>query len=152
MRLLSELRTVIAVRAKQTIERERSALLRQNPDYKFDDDGETSISPATETETTSVSTESRENRLVENGCMSNDSSEIPVSGFGFLPSSGCMFTKEIARMAVTKSQHLPPMSVDTFGDDSDSSDNDDNDDDNANADSNDYDDYDDDGDSNCLDD
>jgi len=34
---LSELRTVIAIRAKDTEERERCALLRQNPDYKFEE-------------------------------------------------------------------------------------------------------------------
>jgi len=37
---LSELRTVIAVRAKDTQERERCALLRQNPNYIFDEETE----------------------------------------------------------------------------------------------------------------
>jgi len=65
LRVLSELRTVIAVRAKDTQERERCALLRQNPDYKFE-----------ETE----SAESVMSRTINNIGLASEEYHVPVAG------------------------------------------------------------------------
>lgn len=146
LRVLSELRTVIAVRAKDTQERERCALLRQYPDYKFEEAG---------------SAESVMSRTINNiGLASEDCHVAVISGdVGGLVQSvdssptdepktplhcahqvthntnhsdssadindtSCLYAKHVALLAVAKSQQMVAMSEDTFGDDNCSSDSD----------------------------
>jgi len=147
LRVLSELRTVIAVRAKDTEERERCALLRQNPELKFEE---------------TRSAESAMARALNNIGLASEECHVPVASaniggiVGSLNSSpvaetslqcsgeitddtcigmsnridsvadinnaSCVYAKHLAQMAVAKSQKMVALSEDTFGDDNCSSD------------------------------
>ena len=138
LRVLSELRTVIAVRAKETEERERSALLRQNPAYKFEEmeSAECVMSrtinyiglaseewhipavnakcPVNARNSETVLQSSDEKTGVDHIVSSVTYNSDPVSE---VDDASCLYTKHIALMAVAKSQQMVTMSEDTFGDD-----------------------------------
>lgn len=142
---MSELRTVIAVRAKDTQERERCALLRQNPDHKFDETGSAeSVMSRTINNIGLVSEEchipvvradvggivypgnscpaSESETLLNCADQMTDNAASIVSNhndsLADISDTSCLYAKNVALMAVAKSQQMVTMSEDTFGDDS----------------------------------
>ena len=146
VRVISELRSVIAVRAKDTEERERCALLRQNHDYRSEETG-TAASVSSRTDSSLTSDESHvadcntntsgfdslaNSRLAsefetvlqdadhegEGTLPNHDDSDIDVNN------ASCPYAKHIALLAVAKSQQMVTLSEDTFSDDDCSADSD----------------------------
>ena len=144
LRVLSELRTVIAVRAKETEERERCALLRQNPGYKCEeiDSAESAMSrtinniglASEEWHIPVVNADSPENVCVahefetvlqssdemtdETDAKHTDSNKTYKSdSVSNVDDASCLYTKHVALMAVAKSQQMVTMLEDMFEDD-----------------------------------
>jgi len=140
---LSELRTVIAVRAKETEERERCAILRQNPDYKCEEKepAESAMSrtinniglAAEEWHIPVVNAECPANSCVasesdtglqcsdqvtdETGAKHSSSNVTYNNDVPDINDTSCLYMKHIAQMAVAKSQQMVNMSEDAFEDD-----------------------------------
>jgi len=137
---------VIAIRAKDTQERERCALLRQNPEHKFEETGSAMsrtinniglaseechvpvasadiggiadpVNSCPEAETlVHCSGEVTDDTAVSMSNQSDSSADVN--------SASCLCAKHVAQMAVAKSQKMVAMSEDTFGDDNCSDDSD----------------------------
>lgn len=144
---MSELRTVIAVRAKDTQERERCALLRQNPDYKSEETESvmsrtiSNIGLASEEyHVPVVSADTSGAMSPTDSCLvsepktlvhysdevtGNTSAECTASSYvsnhcdsvADINDASCSYAKHVALMAVAKSQQMVTMTEDTFGDD-----------------------------------
>jgi len=139
------------VRAKDTEERERCALLRQNPDYKVEvtESSKSAMSrtinniglaseewhmPVTNAEcpATVHATSDSETVLQSNDKMTDEAGakqrDISMTGSSdSVPSvdnASSLYTKHIALMAVAKSQQMVTLSEDTFEDDDCSADSD----------------------------
>ena len=123
LRVLSELKSVIAIRALETSERERSALLRQNPDYKFDTKDDEKSRPTldssdqtcerrrlTSDDKASVPDQDAVNRLEQ---LSNETCAMS--------DVSCSFSKHVAMLATAKSKQMASLPVETFGSDSEDS-------------------------------
>ena len=144
LRVLSELRTVIAVRAKDTEEREHCALLRQNPDYRFEEmessesamsrtinnigfaseewhmpvvNAESPADACVASESETVLQSSNELTDETRGRHTNNSLTCNSDSLPNVGDAGCLYTKHMALMAVAKSQQMVRMSEDTFEDD-----------------------------------
>ena len=143
VRVISELRSVIAVRAKDTEERERCALLRQNHDYRSEETGtvasvstrsltsDESHIPDCNTNTSGFDSLANSHLASEFETVLQDADH---EGEGTLPNHDdsdidvnnacCPYAKHIALLAVAKSQQMVTLSEDTFGDDDCSADSD----------------------------
>jgi len=136
LRVLSELKAVISIRAQETVERERTALLRQNPDYKFveedftwnDGKQESRISEkqlgkfgtngpqAADQSLNSASqecVEGRQARIAKQSVIDTGAVDMP-------PIVDCSFTKHVAMLAIAKSMQMASLPAETFGDDGES--------------------------------
>jgi len=130
-------------------QRERCALLRQNPDYRFDGDAATGESvmsrtinniglvseechvPVVDVDSVCVASQGLANELetvlqcsdqttADTGASSQPDHDHFVADID--TAAGCLYTKHLAQLAAAKSQQMVTLSEDTFGDDESSTD------------------------------
>jgi hypothetical protein len=147
LRVLSELKSVIAIRAQQTVERERNALLRQNPDYQFGADDDSTGNHPSKSELARIGGRRSESVEIDPGIRrrrpeesaSNEGDSVAgscdmraglsqavnvTSDDAPLPDSSCSFSKHVALLAIAKSRQMSSMPMETFEADAESDDSD----------------------------